>query len=97
MTNTKRTVSKWQKNFKFGHTGHHPVLLYHRSYPEYFNCEIVAVPAKYDFKPYGWGFQKGSPYVEIFNYYLDEMKEKGSLKQIFVKYDPPPQVRNHAA
>ena len=50
------------------------------------------MPAKYDFKPYGWGFQKDSPFIEVFNYYLNEMKEKGSLKQIFVKYDPPDQV-----
>ena len=62
------------------------------AYPEFSNCEIVAIPAKYDFKPYGWGFQKDSPFLEMFNYYLDEMREKGANKQIFVKYNPPIQV-----
>ncbi len=28
----------------------------------------------------------------MFNFYLDEMREKGAMKQIFVKYDPPNQV-----
>jgi len=62
------------------------------AYPEFANCEIVAIPAKYDYKPYGWGFQKDSPNLEMFNFYLDEMREKGAMKQIFVKYDPPNQV-----
>ena len=29
--------------------------------------------------------------MPLFNYYLKEMKEKGSLKQIQTKYDPQPQ------
>ena len=52
----------------------------------------MATPAKYDFKPYAYGFQKDSPFLPLFNYYLNEMKEKGSLKQIQVKYEPPPQI-----
>jgi hypothetical protein len=52
----------------------------------------VATPGKYDFKPYAYGFQKDSPFLPLFDYYLKEMKEKGSLKQIQVKYDPSPQI-----
>ena len=52
----------------------------------------MATPGKYDFKPYAFGFQKDSPFLPLFDYYLNEMKEKGSLKQIQVKYEPPPQV-----
>ena len=63
-----------------------------RSFDAYINCKIVATPAKYDFKPYAYGFQKDSPFLPLFNYYLNEMKEKGSLKQIQVKYEPPPQI-----
>ena len=62
-----------------------------RSFDVYVNCEILAIPAKYDFKPYAYGFQKDSPFLPLFNYYLKEMKEKGSLKQIQTKYDPQPQ------
>ena len=66
-------------------------FLLFRSFDEYIDCKIVATPAKYDFKPYAWGFQKDSPFLPLFNYYLNAMKEKGSLKQIQVKYEPQPQ------
>ena len=52
----------------------------------------MATPGKYDFKPYAYGLQKDSPFLPLFDYYLNEMKEKGSLKQIQAKYDPPPQI-----
>ena len=64
----------------------------YRTFDAYRNCEIVATPGKYDFKPYAYGFQKDSPFLPLFDYYLNEMKEKGSLKQIQVKYEPPPQI-----
>ena len=57
-----------------------------QTFPEYENCEVVAIPAKYDTKPYAFGFQKDSPYLGVFNYYIKEMREKGSLKQIQKKY-----------
>ena len=47
---------------------------------------------KYDFKPYAYGFQKDSPYLSLFNYYLKDMQEKGSLKQILVAYTAQKQV-----
>ena len=59
-----------------------------RTLDAYINCKIVATPAKYDLKPYAYGFQKDSPFLSLFDFYLNEMKEKGSLKQIQVKYDP---------
>lgn len=52
----------------------------------------MAVTAKYDTKPYAYGFQKDSPFLGIFNFYLKEMREKGALKQIRMKYDPREQV-----
>ena len=52
----------------------------------------MATPAKYDLKPYAYGFQKDSPFLSLFDFYLNEMKEKGSLEQILVKYEPPPQT-----
>ena len=52
----------------------------------------MAVPKKYDTKPYAYGFQKDSPYLGIFNYYIKEMREKGALQKIQKKYDPPDQV-----
>ena len=59
---------------------------------QYTECKIIAIPAKYDFKPYAYGFQKDSPFLDLFNFYLKEMREKGSMKQILEKYQPPEQV-----
>ena len=52
----------------------------------------MATPGKYNFKPVAYGFQKDSPFLPLFNYNLNKMKERGSLKQIQVKYEPPPQI-----
>ena len=52
----------------------------------------MATPGKYNVKQLAYGFQKDSPFLPIFDYYLNEMREKGSLKQIQVKYEPPPQI-----
>ena len=71
-------------------------LWFFSAFPEYESCKIVVIPAKYDMKPFAYGFQKDSPYLGVFNYYLKEMREKGSLKQIQKKYDPPDQVSNYS-
>ena len=63
-----------------------------RTFDAYAECKILALPAKYDVKPYAYGFQKDSPFLPVFNYYLKEMREKGSMKQILDKYEPQPQV-----
>jgi hypothetical protein len=51
-----------------------------------------SIPSKYDFKPYAYGFQKDSPYLGLFNHYLKEMKERGTLKKILNKYESQPQI-----
>ena len=63
-----------------------------RSFDEYANCEIKAIRAKYDIKPLAFGFQQDSPYLNLFNYYLKEMKENGALDQILKKYESGPQI-----
>jgi hypothetical protein len=62
------------------------------TYQEYINCEVIAIPAKYDVKPRAYGFQKDSPYLDLFNYMLNKMKEEGTYDKIAAKYEPPPQV-----
>ena len=52
----------------------------------------MATPGEYNFKSVAYGFQKDSPFLPLFNYNLNKMREKGSLKQIQVKYEPPPQI-----
>ena len=63
-----------------------------RTYDEYERCEMKAIKAKYDVKPLAFGFQKDSPFLGLFNYYLKEMRETGTLDQIMKKYESGPQV-----
>ena len=60
-------------------------------YEPYIACEIIALPGKYNGKDVAYGFQKGSPYVNLFSYYLKYMEEKGISQKILEKYEPPPQ------
>ena len=62
------------------------------TFSEYEKCEIIAIPKKYNFQPIAFGFQKDSPYLDIFNYYLREMIEKGVMKQISERYKVSQQV-----
>lgn len=62
------------------------------SYSSYSECEIIAIPQKYDFKPYAYGFQFNSPYLGPFNYFLKQMRERGAMKNILEKYESRPQV-----
>ncbi len=52
----------------------------------------MAISKKYDVKPYAYGFQKDSPFLGPFNYYLKELREKGNIKQILDQYESRPQV-----
>ena len=70
-------------------------ILFHylfRANDAYVNCKIVATPGKYNYKHIAYGLQKDSPFLPIFNYYLNEMKEKGIFKQIQDKFEPSPQI-----
>jgi hypothetical protein len=61
------------------------------TYPEYLKCELIAIPAKYDFKSLAYGFQKDSPYLDLFNYMITELKEKGTFDKIAANSEPLPQ------
>ena len=62
------------------------------TYPEYTACELIAIPERYDVKPFSYGFQKDSPLVGLFNHFLHQIKEKGVLDEIFTEYEAAPQV-----
>jgi len=57
------------------------------THDEYINCEYIAIPAKYDFKPYAYGFQKMSPLLGPFNYFIKQLKESGTINKIQKNYD----------
>jgi hypothetical protein len=67
-------------------------VVYLSTYPEYENCEIVAIPAKFGFVPDAYGFQKHSPYLDIFSYFITHFKESGSYENIRRKYESKPQI-----
>ena len=58
----------------------------------YINCEIMASPEEMEHRPYAFGFQKNSPFHGIFSYYIDIMRERGTLEQIKKKYLASKQV-----
>ena len=43
-------------------------------------------------RPYAWAFQKYSPYLDSFNFFFREFKEKGYWDAIQKQYEPQPQV-----
>lgn len=56
------------------------------------DCLIVATEGKYFHQPYAWPFQKHSPYLDIFNFFIKETIEKGQWNAIINKYKVQPQV-----
>ena len=47
---------------------------------------------KYFKRPYAWTFQKHSPYLDIFNFYIHELIQKGQWNALINKYQAQPQV-----
>ena len=53
---------------------------------------IVAIRGSYNPKHVAWLFQKHSPYLEIFDFYKNELIEKGTWNALQKKFDVSPQV-----
>ena len=53
---------------------------------------IVVTEGEYFTRPYGWPFQKFSPFLDIFNFYIGEKIEKGNWNAITNRYAPKPQI-----
>ena len=66
-------------------------MLRQRSSVEYKECEIIALPRKYEAKPYGFAFQTNSPYLQLFNYYINRLRENGILERASKAFEPEPQ------
>ena len=52
------------------------------TYGPYVACEIIDLPGKYNGRNTAFGFQKGSPYRNLFSYFLKYMEEKGVSQEI---------------
>ncbi len=63
-----------------------------RFHPSFVKCDLIHIPGKYDIKPLSFAFQKDSPYLSLFNFYLNHMVEKGQIDRIGMKYDRESQM-----
>ena len=66
--------------------------LYFRSTKDYFDCNIIAIPGKYDSRPYAYAVQQDSPYAGIFDHYIRFIRENGNIEYIMGKYGQGQQI-----
>ena len=59
---------------------------------EYEQCELIILPKTYGYFSFAMGFQKNSPYARIFNHYLKQMRQDGTLDKNLKTYEAAPQV-----
>ena len=62
------------------------------STPQFKDCRIVSTPGIYGLRPTGIGYQKNSPYREIFDFNIERMRASGVLDRINAKYSSYPQA-----
>ena len=68
------------------------MILFFSVFDEYLECEIIALPAKYDFATMAIAMQKHSPFLGLINHHIRQLDENGVKHQIEKKYEVPPQV-----
>ena len=59
---------------------------------EYEQCELIILPKTYGYFSFAMGFQKNSPYARIFNHYLRQMRQDGTLDKNLKTYEAAPQI-----
>ena len=70
----------------------HNIIPCFRLTKEYEKCEIILLPKKYNLQLFTMGFQKDSPFLGLFNYYLRKMRQDGSLDKNVKDYTANPQA-----
>ena len=68
------------------------ILICFRSRKDFQECLWLQAEGKYNKRAYAWGFQKHSPYLELFNFYLHQFDEKGAWHAIEKRFELKPQV-----
>ena len=58
----------------------------------YADCDIIAVPGKFDYRPYAYAVQQDSPYAGIFDHHISFIRENGNIEYIMGKYGSGRQV-----
>ena len=49
----------------------------YRALSDYKECKVIALPDKYGYGFAGWTFQKDSPFMGIFGFYIDVIRQAG--------------------
>ena len=62
-----------------------------RTTDEFVSCKMIATPGKYDFKSLAFGYQKNSPFADMFDYHIEKMRQTGVLDTINNRYKPSEQ------
>jgi hypothetical protein len=62
------------------------VTFFDSSKEEYKSCDIIDTKSQYFQVQYAWPFQKYSPYLDIFNFYIKGYKEKGIFGALSNRY-----------
>ncbi len=52
----------------------------------------MAVPSRYDLRPYAFGLQSGSPLLAALDYHLGRLRERGAARKILEQWETKPQV-----
>ena len=51
--------------------------------PEFKKCQVIAIPDVIDISSGGgWTFQKNSPFLPMFDFYINQLKEHGTYQRI---------------
>ena len=66
-----------------------------KSYQE--DCQIIEVPYEFATTKTGFSLQKNSPYLQLFDYYIIRLQERGILERIVKKYTPQPRDCNSSS
>ena len=67
------------------------IIHFYRTTKEYKKCEIIATRQKYEFKQYSFTFQTDSPYLRLFNYHINRLRDIGGLQKMKTAMEPAPQ------
>ena len=66
-------------------------MFFFSSSKEYQDCKILVTNARFVPRPVPWSFQKHSPYLDIFNFYLHRFEEIGAWNAIERAHQLKPQ------
>ena len=62
------------------------IFIHFSTTKKFIDCEIIAIPGKYDYKLLAYGYQLNSPYAGALDYHIKLIRENGGVDQVITKY-----------